>query len=224
MITRTILLSSAMGFLLLAVPANASHAQKWYIGVEAGANWISDVAVDVDTIDPFFGGGFPPAGSEFDTGFAMLGTVGYTWTNVRVELELGYRANDFDSFASAGGFTGTGELSEFTQMVNFVYDWHLGPKCTLSLGAGMGGDSIQYKNSLHTVAFDDGDYVFAWQLMAGLSHPISPGLDLVLNYRYFNAASAEFTEVAGAILHNDTYDDLEKHTLTLGLRFDLGPD
>ena len=96
----------------------------------------------------------------------------------------------------------------------------------LQLGLGIGGDSINYKNDSgwHTVAIHDSDYVFAWQLIAGLSwHMGTCGpwqCDLALNYRYFRAESPEFTEIDGSgDLHNDTYDRFDKHTVTIGFVF-----
>jgi opacity protein-like surface antigen len=71
------------------------------------------------------------------------------------------------------------------------------------------------------VPFDDTDYVFAWQVIAGLSISVGPSTDLVLNYRYMQSDGPEFTETALAILHNDTFDDVGHHSLTIGLRFAL---
>jgi opacity protein-like surface antigen len=213
--------ASAVSLLALAVPASSSHVSGWYLGIEAGVNTNDDTSMLVDSIDPSFGGGFPPAGTMFDTGFMGAGTLGYAWPNLRLELELAYRDNDHDTFASAGVFTGTGDFNEFTQMVNVLWDIDLNPDIALSLGGGIGGDSISYKNSLHTVPFDGSDYVFAWQLIAGLSLSIGPTTDLVLNYRYMQADGPEFLETAGVILHNDTFDNVGHHSLTIGLRFDI---
>jgi opacity protein-like surface antigen len=204
----------------LAVPAGA-QVNGWYLGIEAGINSNSDTDMQVDSIDPFFGGGFPPAGATFDTGWVGAGTLGYAWPSVRLELELAYRDSDHDTFASAGTFTGSGHFNEFSQMVNVLWDIPLGPTAALSLGAGLGGDNISQTNSLHTVPFDGSEYVFAWQLLAGLSFSISPTTDLVVNYRYMNADGPEFLENDGFNLHNDTFDDVSHHTLTIGLRFDI---
>jgi opacity protein-like surface antigen len=63
----------------------------------------------------------------------------------------------------------------------------------------------------------------AWQLVAGISHELKPGVDLVLNYRYFNTDGPNIIENEAGIIHNDSWDDVGQHTLTIGLRFDLTP-
>ena len=214
--------ATAVSLLVLAAPASSSHVDGWYLGIEGGGNWNTDVDMDVDSIDAFFGGGFPPAGTSFDTGWMVAGTFGHAWPHVRLEFELAYRSNNHDTFATAGVFTGTGEFDEFTQMVNLLWDIDLGPNAALSLGGGIGGDSISYTNSLHTLPFDGSDYVFAWQLIAGLSISVGTATDLVVNYRYMQADGPEFFETApGPILHNDTFDNVGHHSLTIGLRFDI---
>lgn len=218
--TRLLTAATAVSLFALAAPAGA-NVNGWYLGIEAGFNQNTDTDMLVDSIDPFFFGGFPPAGTTFDTGWMGAGTIGYAWPHLRLELELAYRDSDHDTFASAGTFTGTGDFNEFTQMVNVLWDIDLGPDASLSLGAGLGGDSISYTNSLHTTPFDGSEYVFAWQLIAGLNISIGPTTDLVLNYRFLNADGPEFLETSGGILHNDTFDDVGHHSVTLGLRFTI---
>ena len=88
-----------------------------------------DVDVNNDTIDPSFFGGYPGTVSSFDTGWAALGTVGYAWHNWRAELELGYRANDLDTFfVPALSYTGGGEFNEASAMLNILYDWNYYPR------------------------------------------------------------------------------------------------
>ncbi|MEQ1755014.1 MAG: outer membrane beta-barrel protein [Micropepsaceae bacterium] len=224
MLKRTLVLSTAIGLFALSPAADAGHMSKWYAGIEAGANWSADADMEVDTTDPVFGGGWPSSGASFDTGWGGMATVGYAWPQWRVELELGLRKNDFDSFTGPPGFLGTGDMEHFSQMINIIRDFDIGSDCNLSLGAGIGGDSVSVTDSLHVPTLDGDDYVMAWQLMAGISHELKPGLDLVLNYRYFNANGPDITETdALARLHNSTYDSLSEHTLTIGLRFDLSP-
>lgn len=222
MLSRTLMLSVALGVLATVPVANAGHMSKWYVGVEAGANWMADSDVKVDTIDPFFGGGWPTSNASFDTGWAGMATIGYAWPQWRLELELGLRANDMDTETGPPGFKGTGDMNQFSQMINIVRDLDVGSDCVLSLGAGIGGNSVSVDDKLHGPELNGDDYVMAWQLIAGLSHQLKPGLDLVVNYRYFNSDGPDIQEVSGN-RHNDTFDTLSEHTLTIGLRFDLDP-
>ena len=223
MLARTLMLSTALAVLTVAPVATAGHMTRWYAGLEAGANWANHTDIAVDTVDPFFLGGYPNSGADFDSGWSGMATIGYAWDDWRVELELGLRQNDFDAFSGPPGYTGTGDMQQFSQMLNIVRDIDLGGNCVLSLGAGIGGNSISVHNGLHAPALDGDDYGMAWQLVAGFSHELKPGLDLVVNYRYFNTDGPDIVENDAAIIHNDSWDDVGQHTLTIGLRFDLTP-
>jgi len=222
--TAAIMLVGSVASLGFAGTAQATHFTGWYAGIEGGINSISDAKVGNDTIDPFWGGGFAPTVAKFGAGGAVLGTAGWSWPTFRVEGELGYRWNDLNDFLVFGtNYTGGGKLNEFSTMINFLWNPALSSTVDFSLGAGLGGDSINYKNDSgwHTVPIHDTDFVFAWQLIAGLSYHV-PALsgDLFVNYRYFNADSPTFTEYDGASrLHDDSYEDLHKHTFTIGIRF-----
>jgi len=228
MTMKTLLLGTAASVLLAGV-ADAAHFRGWYVSLEGGANWIEDEDVGNDNIDPFWVPGiYVPTTTSFDTGWAALGSIGYSWGNWRAELELGYRANEIDVFqVVAISYLGGGKFDEFSQMLNIIYDLHLGERWSISLGAGAGGDFIDYENNsgFHTVPIHDDDYVFAWQAIGGVNYAIGQRSVLFVNYRYFNAIDPEFTEIDFlGILHNDTYEDVNKHTVTIGLRFDLSPD
>jgi len=236
---KTFLLGSTAAAALILTSttfAHAAHFNGWYLGIEGGASWIGDTDVvfnDVTLPPP----DFAVASAEFDTGWAAFGTLGYAWNNWRLEFELGYRDNEIDALTPTfdpggvffGGKTFSGaDLTEFSQMVNIVYDWRFSDRWSLSLGAGVGGDLINLEtNTTPNPAFtvDDDDYVFAWQLLAGLNYAIGQRTDLFVNYRYFNADEPSFDGFngGGAPILIDI-DDLEKHTLTIGLRFDLSPD
>lgn len=215
--TRALLLG-AVASCALAANANAAVFQGWYVGLEAGGNWIQDADVDVDAPAPL------PGTTSFDTGWAALGTIGYSWQGWRGELELGYRANDISDFVVSGtSHTLGGELNELSPMLNVVYDFDL-DDWGLSFGAGAGGDNIRYKNDAgyHTVPIHDTDWVFAWQAIVGLNYHLNSRTDLFVDYRYFTAENPEFTELEAPVtLHTDSYDNLQKHTATIGIRYAL---
>ena len=71
------LLLGAVASIAFAGSANAGHFNGWYVGLEAGANWIDD-ADAVGVADPAPPG--PPfltaSGTEsFDSGWAVLATL-----------------------------------------------------------------------------------------------------------------------------------------------------
>lgn len=214
MITRSLLLG-AVASLVFVSAASAAGPQGWYIGLEGGGNWIDELDVVVD--------GTPNGQTSFETGWAALGTVGYGWNSWRLELEGGYRDNDFDDFNVGGGSNLLGgELNEISAMMNVVYDWDFSERFGLFVGAGAGADRIDYSNvaGYHGVEVSGDEWVFAWQAMGGLNYRLSSRTDLVLAYRYFNAGDTQFSDASG--VHTDDNDDLVKHTATIGLRYHFG--
>ena len=212
------LLIGAAASLALGATANATHVDGWYVSLEGGANWIGDA-------DSIHDSG-PPGSSSYDTGWAALGSIGYQWHSWRAELELGYRANELDTYTVAAiPFTGGGEFNEFSQMLNIIYDWDFAERVGLFVGAGAGADFINYENNsgAHTVPIHDDDWVFAWQALAGLNYHLTGRTDLFVAYRYFNADSPTFGSLDGAaFLHTDAFDNVVKHTATIGLRYHFG--
>jgi OmpA-OmpF porin, OOP family len=214
---KRILFGSAMA-LACALPASAGHFKGWYIGLEGGANWNgdNDAAFATTLLAP------GPAPIEFDQGWAVLATTGYGFhnSNWRIEGEFGYRNNDIDTVGGVVGRTG-GELSSMTLMANVLYDIPVTERLTFSLGAGAGVEHSTFDDGLID---QDEDYNFAYQGIAGLSYAVSPRLDLTMNYRYLRTDEADYQ--GAHLAHTDFYslDEGEKHTVTIGLRYDLQPD
>jgi outer membrane protein OmpA-like peptidoglycan-associated protein len=90
----------------------------------------------------------------------------------------------------------------------------------LSFGGGAGAVHQQFDDG---VIDQDEDYNFAYQGIVGASYELSPRMDLTLNYRYLRSDAAEFRGAAGPTNFYET-DDFENQAVTIGLRFDLGPD
>ena len=205
----------------VSAEAAANH-HGWYVGGEAGANWIQDVDDHVQA----GGGTFTTVNVSFDTGWAAIATVGYAFweSNWRIELEGAYRDNDQDNIVFKGG-PGTpidvgGSLDQESLMANVLYDIPLTSKLTLSVGAGAGVANTHLKVS--TFGIDDHDWSFAWQGIAGLSYALTDRLDLTLNYRYFRVEEPDYQFGFGFL--NNSFDPIENHTVTVGLRWDLYPD
>lgn len=244
---QTLLLGSAMAMGLTAAQAGDHHGTThhdsntagtgWYLGLEAGANWLDDSDVDGQIGATDFPNWFD---LEFDTGFAGFGAVGYRWANNwRLEFELGYRQNDVDCIYSvqgglpcATGVNHGGDIWELSQMLNILYDIPLGHRFNFSVGGGLGGVLV---NAEDAYGFHDDDYVFAGQALAQLGYAATSRLNVVLGYRYLAADDPDLSNltyfsnsgIPGAVRPalQRKYDlasfDKEEHTLTLGLRFDL---
>ena len=236
---KVILLGTVAALSLTAVSQSNAHNQGWYAGLEAGANWINDNDAEYQFNDEPHFSYSEPVQMNFDTGWAALGTVGYAFdNNWRIEGEIGYRKNDVDAIFGGkqvleftqelvldGPYEPTrinGELTEISLMANVLYDIPLADKLSLNVGVGAGADYSKFKDGL---SVNDGDWSFAYQAIAGLSYALSDRLDLTLTYRYLHVNQPTYSDAA-PYSGTDTYafDDLEKHTVTVGLRYDLYAD
>lgn len=104
---RTMKSLLAAAALTVAVPAVANA--QWYIGADAGANYLQDPGV---------------RGSDSDWGWVGMGQVGYSFGGPKVEFEVGYRGND--------------DISSWSTMVNGIYEFMPNSSWHPFLGAGIG--------------------------------------------------------------------------------------
>ena len=213
--TKLLLLSATAALALASTPA-AFAGEGWYLSMEGGGTQID--AVDAASLsDPDIG--LPVASVrtfEFDNGWVALAAVGYGMSDWRVEFEGGYRS---DTTTLAAAY----ELTEWSAMLNVLYDIKLSRSVALSLGAGVGGDYMNLKSSSNS--FDaNNEWDLAYQGIAGLSIALSKKLDFVINYRYLRISEPEFlstvTGPAGTLAFG--FDDVGKHAATLGLRYSFG--
>jgi outer membrane protein OmpA-like peptidoglycan-associated protein len=247
--SKLILLGTVAGLSIISAANSNAHNQGWYVGIEAGANWIgdNDFAFSDDygsdewsiaSLDMDYGYGNLNSMS-FDTGWAALGTIGYGFEkNWRVEFEVGYRSNDVDAFfAGKSSWSAvttestprydirSAEFDEWTFMVNVVYDIPLTDKLDLNIGVGAGADLADFDDNS---SVNDDDWNFAYQGIVGLSYALNDRLDVTLTYRYLNVDSPSFSGVRegyhGPVNERIDLDDVEKHSLTVGLRWDLHAD
>ncbi|MEM9410568.1 MAG: hypothetical protein AAGA30_05610 [Planctomycetota bacterium] len=136
---------------------------------------------------------------EFDDGYALGFALGQIQgKNLRLELEFVYRSNDVDRFINNDltGFDVLLEGSEesYSGMFNVFWDFSRWPNwysIQPYVGGGVGFSLFE------TTLLDQGndivgasganDSSFAYQLMFGLTKPMSQNTDAFLEYRYFAA-------------------------------------
>jgi OOP family OmpA-OmpF porin len=194
--------------------AQAAQINGWYVSLEGGANWIEDWE------HSFFAS---PATATLDTGWAVLSSVGYGWGGWRIEFEGGYRDNNVDSYAITGipVTPVTADAWEATFMANVAYDIAVTDNLALSLGAGAGGDFANVDLSFGGPSFEDDNWSFAYQGIAGISYAVGRQTSLYLNYHYLRVTDVEFDfrPATGVFLTNG--EDVVKHTATFGIRYAL---
>ncbi len=205
----------------IAAASQQSEArnQGWYIGLEGGANWVSDN-------DALYGSSTPvvttAASIDFDTGWAVLATVGYAFdNNWRLELEGGYRSNDATVRTTFFPSTWTADLDQFSLMANVLYDVPLTERLDLTLGVGAGAVYSEFDDQF---SGQDDDINFAFQGIVGLSYAVTNRLDLTLTYRYQNVDAPSYQLPFPGGVDSYALDDVENHTVSVGLRYDLYED
>lgn len=104
---RTMKSLIAAAALVIAAPAVANA--QWYVGADAGANYMEDPSV---------------RGSDSDWGGVGLLQFGYSYGGPKVEFEVGYRGND--------------DISSWSTMLNGIYEFMPNSSWHPFVGAGIG--------------------------------------------------------------------------------------
>jgi outer membrane protein OmpA-like peptidoglycan-associated protein len=209
MTLRGLLASSAI-LVAMSAPAYA-QLDGWYLGIGAGVDLGGDVDVSGTGIN---------TDVDRDLGFGVVGTVGYAFTmGLRLELELGYRANDVGDISGVAG--GGGDTDTIDAMVNAIYGFNTGSDFTPYIGGGVGylQHSFDSVTPIGGAIVDDDDGGLAYQGIIGLGYALTPGIELFVDYRYLASEDLDMTNSAGVSVDVE-YDS---HTILAGLRFDLSP-
>jgi OmpA-OmpF porin, OOP family len=200
-----------------ALSAGDARAQTFYLGGEAGWNVLEDQTNKVT--------GFPSIRARYDSGFAAGARAGYEWGPWRFEEEYVYRNNDLNGLRVLGfnvpGVSGSRQSHAI--MTNVLYDINLGWPVTPHIGAGVGAvnviDSARVKGFGRV--FNDDDWVFGYQAIAGARYNVTPNVALDLDYRYLGTTDATFrVPAAPAIKYKSGYTN---HTLMASLVYRFGP-
>ena len=244
---RSVLLAAT----ILACPAvaGAQPVTGLYIGLGAGANWVSNPS-HVDLAGPGFG--LPPgttvnnAGKvNFHTGWTGVVSLGWGFGNgFRAEVEGNFRQNEVDSIRGFGlapvGRTG-GWQRTYGVMANVLYDFDfanfgLGQSIFQPyLGVGVGYAWTEWRNVRGVSAptglalnIDDSDGRFAYQAIVGVATPLTwlgvTGLTLTAEYRFFGTLEPELratlrNPVTNAVFRGNVEPQNFNHSVLIGLRY-----
>lgn len=137
---------------------------------------------------------------EFDEGLGFSIALGDdTKDHSRVELELGYHSYDIVNFQTAGTtVSGTGDITILSLLINgfldIKTDWGISPY----IGGGIGYAKIDIDNvsvAGISISGNDDEFVWAWQVSAGVGYPINDKVTVDLGYRYFETQKPDFSGV-----------------------------
>jgi outer membrane protein OmpA-like peptidoglycan-associated protein len=179
---------------ILAVPAagSAQPFQGVYIGAGAGWNFLQSV-----NVRPSPALGTPGLNLEGNSGFVVLGSVGYGFGNgLRLEIEGNYRRTDPRHLT--GTFFPTalsGDVRNYAVMANALFDMDIGFPWIypyLGIGAGHSWTNLDHLAAIgasfpFALRVNGTEGAFAYQAIAGLSFPMPnlPGLSITTEYRFF---------------------------------------
>ncbi len=191
-------LCSTIVVLFFSSPALAGSP---YAGLTVGLAYLNDSSLK----------GSKSGDLSYDDGEAYSYAHGLDFGCVRIEGEIGYQKNDFDTF-EPGGVAGNGDLSILSLLANGYYYCEIGQSSVVPiLSAGVGAANVEYEDV--TDEFSEDDIVLAYQVGAGLGVKVSESVTLNAMYRYFSTQDASFKEA-----DDDVEIDISSHNVLFGLK------
>ena len=217
---------------VVATPARAQASDEEappfniYLEYIGGINFVRDQNIT--------GADAPGAGlagsADLATGYVLGGALGARFLeHFRAELAVNYNDTEVDNFTLQGeASTAKGGLSVLAIMANGYVDLEvdlgMGIRLRPYLGAGIGWGEVEFearnRSGPGQSEVSDTDSVFAWNLMAGASVPVSPSVELSLGYRYLATEDLRLdARSAGLIRRVDS--EYDAHQLLFGLRLNF---
>ena len=184
--------------LFSSLPARAGSP---YAGLTVGLAYLNDSSLK----------GSKRGDLSYDDGEAYSYAHGLDLGCFRLEGEIGYQKNDFDSF-EPGGVAAEGDLSILSLLANGYYYCEIGDSRIVPIiSAGIGAANVEYEDELDD--FSEDDIVLAYQVGAGLGIKVSPTVTVNAMYRYFATQDASFEEAG-----DDIELDISSHNILVGLK------
>ncbi len=166
---------------------------------------------------------------DFDPGWAVeVATGWYLNDYFRGELAFGWRQAEIDDFEMLGVAE---ELDEsyvglFTTMMNGYVELPLvlggrGVRPFVGGGVGFGFFDADIETTSGSVAVDTGNFVFAFQAIAGVAFQITPSIAITGTYSYLGTSDTKDKDFFGGDFTMDglVFKDYRAHTLLAGVRY-----
>lgn len=209
-------IAAITAFVSTAHADNGERWPRWYLGLTGGMTFLNDADIE----------GGNTGEVQFDEGAFGAVSLGYMlpvhmqpFSNMRAELEFGYRTNSIDTvqLGNAAATTSGGKAQVLSYMGNVYYDFNNTSRVTPYIGAGAGVADVSLDNQGVLGLTDESDVAFAYQFMAGLSYAPTtlPMTEWGIGYRYFAVEGPAFKSGATSI----KLDDLSSHGAEVGAKF-----
>jgi opacity protein-like surface antigen len=177
------------------------------------------------------------AGYRFPGGFRVEAELGYSQYGVKTHSGVTVGGTNIDALDVAvltraapaagnptvGAVVGNGNFGRVKNLggyANAYYDFNAGGNFQPYLGGGVGVQQVSVNYSPSNVKVGIGKKtVFAYQLMAGATYKISPGLELFGQYNY---RAADRARIPLSLLPADLGVESKQSLISVGLRIPLG--
>jgi opacity protein-like surface antigen len=154
---------------LAALPLQAAENAA-YLTLDGGVSLMQDVKIDSTKLG-------------MDTGYRIGLAGGYNLNKwAAIELETGFIYNEFEDS------NGDAWLGMVPVLANAVFRYENQTRFVPFIGAGAGGAF----SILEAPTDSDTDFVFAWQLMAGVDYKIGENMCLGVRYNYFSTCDQSY--------------------------------
>ena len=207
-------LATGASFAFALGSLSSSGWAQYYIGAQTG--W-TGLPYQTDTIV-----GLGPVPVHFDAGFNVGGRAGYQLGSWRFEEEYSYRRNNVAQYDAAGGNTNgvSGSRHSNSIMTNVLFDLPTGWPVTPHIGVGIGAMDVfdGLKVTGRAILFNNSNWQFGYQAIAGLHYDINPVLAVDLDYRYLATTESTF-RIPNTSLHYHTGANTNNFVASLIYRF-----
>jgi opacity protein-like surface antigen len=220
-------LAAAVLALAAACPhSRAQAADRWYVaasvtgsGLDKPHQTIANAPTPGATLSVV---------NDVDFGWGGRFAAGRALGPFRLEGEIGRTENKSKAYSAVSPISATlpqdGHTDATRYMLNAYYELSASLPVALHVGAGVGAADVTVKTfaaparapqAPPSQLLDYTDTVFAWQLMAGFSRPISEHLSLEAQYRWFDAGEAKGKDARG----ERATRKMKGHNFDVGVRY-----
>lgn len=192
-----------------------------YVPVEIGSGWYlrGDLSYSVDPVYDFTLLGESVSHRPFGVGVGF----GYHFTdNLRADLTVSYLGGDRFEFDD-GVDVITASHNVWSGLVSGYYDIATVSDFTPYIGAGVGLTYSKHRVDIAAPSvpaafvWSDGQYNFAYALMAGASYKVSDNVSIDFGYQFLHTPGMEYLDTDTLTID----DDVKHHQIKLGFRYDL---
>ena len=220
----------------VVTPPPVQAAGGWYLRGDIGyklysdpdASFNGDDFINEDLDDTWMFG----VGIGYDTGTGLRGDVTFDY-ETQADFEGNLECIDVGCSTGATEYsTERADIEAYTALVNVYYDLPEVLGFTPYVGAGIGASYLRTTDvtSVNPASINptgvvdthdgDGNWNFAWALMAGASYDVTDHIALDFGYRYLNLGDAVSGPItAQGVTEPIRYDDIDAHEFRAGVRY-----